>query len=123
MEHPHLVSGLFLPASESVPLELYRSLQDMPDGRFVGSVALTEEERRREGLGGINALLLPPREWSQVYSSVASLERIFEAAGEGRLPDSFTRHLGNVLRDLDNVAVLGVRKLFQRDLSPPPPAS
>ena len=110
MEHPHIWSGWFVPATQAMAqrLGLYRihSVDGVP---VMAKLTLSEELRRREQLLGHCISLLPTGK-EALPEGVHSLLRIGKALREGRLPPRLGHHLGNVLAGADDVA----RKLYRK---------
>ena len=116
MEHPHLVSGLFLPSHPASSTDLYRRPHNTEKKVSVlGALTLSAKALRREQLTNFSAILVPPRSWSQVSKGVASFKRLLSEFRRGSVPEDFVKHLKNVIVDLDDVAIASYRQFYKSE--------
>ena len=124
MEHLYEFSiGIFLPSdSDILKLDFYQaSWRRLGKGttgktRVVAYCTLSSEAQRREQLLHtglfIHRFVGYPAQASKGYKSLQSLVRPIL---RGEVPDDFWRHLGNVITDIDEVAVGAYWRMFKRN--------
>lgn len=117
MEHP---VALWSDAGSIAPLDLsLRYYEDRvpvsmrnqrtPDTTFWGFVTPSPETLRRHKLLNCGiALRRPP---VSEAPSITSARDIKDAVVDGKWPDELATHVGNIVRDLDDVALHGVKKI------------
>jgi choline dehydrogenase-like flavoprotein len=110
MEHPHLWSGIVIPASPSL---VHHALLYAVHGKggvpIMGKLALSEEIQRRKRLRNWCVSLHPAVCPEQVRNPVPggdgvdSLKSILAAIGRGKVPKGIAGHAGRVLADIGGV--------------------
>ena len=117
MEHPHLGSGEIIPSNPNITIALYQShtVNKIP---IVGTLTLEEEVQRREKLVNFSATLTPWSTRREYYKKVAkakgvkSYRHLRRALSQGDMPSDFWKHIGNVIADVDDIAIHVYRKFF-----------
>jgi len=113
MDHPHVVSGVFLPSTPNLPFALY-SPHKVNKTQVWGTLTLAEEVLRDEKLLNFTTFL-QPLDKEAVKKGVASLKFLYRRIRDGEIPDDFWKHLGNVISDIDDVAITVYGKMFNRN--------
>jgi choline dehydrogenase-like flavoprotein len=112
MDHP-VASGLVLAPNARADF----SFTDL--GHDVGGVSpfvqLAPAVRQRLGLLGLRMPLIPVSRYT-ASDGIESFHLLNDALRDGRSPDAFWRHLGNILVDLDMIAEATARRLANRRL-------
>jgi len=109
MEHPHLDSGLFLPAgSRRVAVDLYRR-RSVAGAQIIGVLAPAESALRREQLLNITIKLNPIEPPSK---GMVSAKRLVQGIEQREVPDDIGHHLLNILSDPDDVFDEVYKRLF-----------
>jgi len=109
-EHPHLVSGIFLPSDPELDMRLYT--QFSANGQaFNGALVPAEDTIRAERMLNSSVTFSPvgrrdqdivEAENSQGFESLRAVAR---ALRQKEWPDRLASHIWNMLRDLDDVAI------------------
>ncbi len=119
MEHPHLESGAILLSDPGTPMGLYER-HPVNGIKIFGALALEEETLRRERLQNFSATLVFSKgeEYDRAESSegFGALRYLYREIRRGRMPDAFWKHLGDMITDIDDVAVSLYGRLFKGDL-------
>lgn len=117
MEHPHLWSGIYIPSDpnlfDSTALYKIRMVNEVP---IMGKLVLNEKALRREKLLNYCVSIHPsylPRKF--VPEGINSFRVLRSAFRHGQIPDDFSKHLGNVITNVGDVAV-AVYKKAARDV-------
>jgi choline dehydrogenase-like flavoprotein len=106
MEHPHLVSGLFLPSHRASSTDFYSRIQNTEKNVLVlGVLTLSTKTLRREQLTNFSVVLIQPWSWSQVSRGVTSFKRLLSELRRRSVPEHYVKHLKNVIVELDDVAI------------------
>lgn len=115
MEHPVTETGFVLPTHFKYRFYGYYG-RHYKDGNREGEVKISgylmpsaqtmQENALLHGAFGLNRV-----EWKNISKGVASMRTIIDDIKEGEIPDDFLDHLGNVVSDIDDVAVVTYRKL------------
>jgi choline dehydrogenase-like flavoprotein len=120
MEHPHLWSGIFVPADPGLfdATGLYR-IHEAKGRAIMGKLTLSEEVVRRERLLNYCASLHPkhlpdPRFQSRASKGVDSLNAFRSALGHGELPEGAGEHLSSMLGNFPEIAQHVYRKIRRR---------
>lgn len=112
MDHASIrPSLLVLQAAGSSSTDLYTEAHEVNGGYFRGALAASEKVLRDEQLPNFNFFLFSNSR-SPGQSSAITLRRTL---GRGNMPDDLSRHLANVLTDLDGVTNEMYRKLSGSD--------
>lgn len=115
MEHPGLLSAIWLPSAPQTDLRFYQE-NFAPGGHGVSSMgwlALSRHAVTREKILNYNAWPYPGQGWLYLDGK-ASLDIIRDSLSELEIPDDFARHLGNVARDFDYLMEHGLYNLRSR---------
>ncbi|MBC7250181.1 MAG: GMC family oxidoreductase [Anaerolineae bacterium] len=121
MEHPHLWSGFYVPAGQEIfrRVTLYR-IHAVNGVTIMAKLTLLEEVLRREKLLNYCVSIHPaakPRRlrYPRVETrGVNSLKVLHKAARRGQWPKELSRHLRNILADVDHIAQAGFRSVQSR---------
>jgi choline dehydrogenase-like flavoprotein len=115
MEHPHLWSGLYIPSDpnifNSTALYKIRMVNKVP---IMGKLVLAEEVLRREKLLNYCVSIHPsalPRKL--LPKGINSFRVLRSAIVHGEIPDDFSQHLGNVIANIDDVAIGAYEKVVR----------
>jgi choline dehydrogenase-like flavoprotein len=115
MEHPHLWSGVYVPSDpnifNSTALYKIRMVNKVP---IMGKLVLAEEVLRREKLLNYCVSIHPsalPRKL--LPKGINSFRVLRSAIVRGEIPDDFSRHLGNVITNIDDVAIAAYEKVVR----------
>jgi choline dehydrogenase-like flavoprotein len=121
MEHPHLWSGAYIPSDPRIlnSTGLYRvhTVNRIP---IMGKLTLAEEVLRRERLLNYCVSIHPstrPERLSYERSTskgVDSFKMLRSAIRRGEIPDSFGKHLKNMISDADDIAATAFRNVRRR---------
>jgi choline dehydrogenase-like flavoprotein len=103
MEHPHIWSGWFVPASEAVAgqLGLYR-IHPVDGVPIMAKLTLSDRLRTQEELLGHCVSLLPNAQ-EALPEGVHSFLRMGKALRKGRFPPRFLRHLRTMVLGADDI--------------------
>lgn len=94
MEHPHVHSGIFLPAEKRPPLGLYRE-QDIRGTMVKAALTIGEERMRQERLLGFSVTLTPYE-----LAGAESIDYLKERIAAGEVPPKHTLwHLKRIFGD------------------------
>jgi choline dehydrogenase-like flavoprotein len=114
LEHPQCVAARVRPSNPYLPIRLYQFHR--VKGTFMsGGLELSEAVRRRERLVTVSLDIDPV--YDEVYArawasaGMVSLRHLFTRLRRGDVPDDVGTHLGNVVGDLDDVAVSAYGKV------------
>ncbi len=100
MEHPTMQTGLLLPMENAkVAADLYRH-RAIGGAEIMGVLAFPESLLRREGLLNVSIEIHPVEPASK---GLHSAKRLVQGLKQRKVPDNLSRHLVNVLSDLDDV--------------------
>lgn len=119
MEHPETQAALWLPSDPALDFRFYRvhRIAHGDAGRRIrGSLTLPQELMRRDHLLSIRCELRLARRRSN-GEGAESLDGIVGHLGRGTMPDDLSRHLRQVLADVD-----GLTDRLRRKILGPPPA-
>jgi len=118
MEHPHLWSGIFIPSKPDIfnSTALYRihTVNKIP---IMGKLTLDEKLLRSERLVNYCVSIHPKVSQNLISrhrtesKGVDSLKVLRSAILRRDLPDNFSKHLRNVITDIDDVAIAVYRKV------------
>ena len=117
MEHPHLVSGLFLPSNPDLDVSFYRVFK-REGARANGALVFPASRLREEGMLNVSVTLedVPRQAERYVEAELSTAFESFRALGRsarrGEVPEDFVRHLWNVVSDIDDVAWAGYGRLL-----------
>lgn len=116
MEHP-LIPAMDLQLVGDAPsLSLYTG-QERKDLGVTGYLALKEAVTREEGLLNASASLeigTADQRIAKSLKGIASAVTIWNYLQEGRTPPTFGKHVANLLRDLNRVAIYSYERAFLR---------
>lgn len=120
MEHPHLWSGIYMPAGDHLfdTTALYR-IHAVKGTVIMGKLALEENVLRKEKLlnfcTSIHSRLRPSPRFLPINSSgTESLNRIRSSLSRGERPQKAWKDLAEILKDFDGIAINFYRKLRRR---------
>lgn len=120
MEHLMLPGAMFLPSDPDLPLDLYfEPLSETVRGTAFLSIA--PELMRAEGLLNVRILLMPgaAQELAMKDSDgVLSAAMLWSAVRSRRVPENMSAHIGNVIGDLDKIAIYTYRRAFRSSAAP-----
>jgi len=104
MEHPHLWSGIYMPASPEVfrSVGLYR-IHRVANVPIMGKLAITEDAMRNGKLLNWCASIHPSRRGAPA-KGVESLKSIISEFKKGRLPDELLHHLLAATQDIRGIS-------------------
>ena len=119
MEHPHLESGVFLPSNPVIGIGLYRR-HFVNEVQIYGALSLAEDVLRTERLLNFSATLSFTKgdRYDEAFRSegVRSLRYLYREVRRGNKPDDFLEHLGNMISDIDDVAIAIYGEALKHDL-------
>lgn len=116
MEHPWQKSAVLLLSNPYLPIRLYGSHtstrhENQGSRRrtaIKGALVPSRETQRSLNLVNFRAHLEPLR-----AKGIASLQFLFNAVRKPSMPDDLSKHLGNVIADIDDVARLGYGRIIK----------
>ncbi|NNF98058.1 MAG: GMC family oxidoreductase [Desulfobacteraceae bacterium] len=118
MEHPHLWSGSFIPATLKISHDTFLYQLHRKGGvPILAKIALSEETMRMEQLVNYCVSIHPDYRLSYKYylsgdsAAVASFRELREAWGKRKIPPDFLRHLRSVITDTGAIRRAAYRKL------------
>ncbi|MDL2121674.1 MAG: GMC family oxidoreductase [Deltaproteobacteria bacterium] len=114
MEHPHLWSGIYVPSDLNISTALYKvhTVNKVP---VMGKLTVAEEVLRREKLLNYCVSIHPKlRYQSSASKGVDSFKVLRSAICRGDMPDDFSKHLGNVITDIEGIAINAYRKVRRK---------
>lgn len=117
MEHPHLWSGWYVPASPDIfdKTDLYK-IRVVDETPVMGKLALTEAVLRREKLANYCVSLHPAplplgmRYPAKSSKGIESLKMLRSAARKKKAPPDFGGHLGHIVSDIGGISSAIYRK-------------
>lgn len=126
MEHMHFWSSVFVPSTDVAQKSaaFYTQIHSVNAVPILAKLAVGESAQRREGLLN-HCVQLIPRVMSKPYhypdngrqpitsKGIDSFKAITSAVRHGQVPDDCGGHLGNVARDMGDIAKVGFRKLLR----------
>ena len=123
MEHPGMLSAIWLPSEPDTDLRYYSEHHDTTDQGIssMGWMALSRQAATREKIANYNVWPYKGKGWHYLDGE-ASMDRIIDDLKGFDLPDNFGDHLRNVARDFDYIVdrtLFRLRRKFQDDLQPP----
>ena len=105
MDHPKLVTGSFLPSNPYLNPGLYSGDDHSTKKiRVLGALTLSEEVQRQEKILNYSSTL--ETQYAEQLSAnpgIQSIQRLMHGLRQGKLPERFWEHLGNVIFDIDDV--------------------
>jgi choline dehydrogenase-like flavoprotein len=122
MEHLHFWSGVFFPRTPEIirRMGLYNDIHTVNGVPIVGKLALTEKVLRREKLLNQNIQLFwqkmaDPEKYPLIHSpGVLSFKEMCSALADFRLPTHPVDRLGQVLKEMPNIAAVAWRKVGRK---------
>ena len=114
MEHLSIPAALFLPSDPHLPMGLY-SQQTTSGTRALGYLAFPPETLRREELLNVRIIVAEAslqELTSKASQGVLSAGFLWNAFQRRELADDFTKHLLNVIGDIDDVAIHSYERAF-----------
>lgn len=121
MEHPHLWSGVYVPSDPNIfnSTALYKihMVNKVP---IMGKLTLSEEALRREKLLSY-CVSIHPSAWPSrlryqrtASKGVASFKVLRSAVRRGEMASDFSKHLHNMITDVDDIAITAYRQVRRR---------
>ena len=124
MDHPFVAGGTLVPENRSIfnSMALY-DIRQVNKVSVMGKYTLTPEVIRREKLLNMSAILIPKNEEPvknmQRSEATASAKILLSALRRKKLPQNALRHLGNVISNVEDIAVDLYRSKIKRPEMPP----
>jgi choline dehydrogenase-like flavoprotein len=120
MEHPMIPAANFLPADPALNLEIYRDPQlNGVYGR--GYLRISPRIMREQELLNARIQIMPgvADELAMKNSDgVLSAAMLWKSIREGKAPNDLATHIGNVISDLDQIAIYSFRRAYRGDADP-----
>jgi choline dehydrogenase-like flavoprotein len=124
MDHPLVAGGTLIPENRSIfnSMALY-DIRQVNNVSVMGKYTLTPEVIRREKLLNMSAILIPRNEHPVRHiersEATASAKILLSALRRKKLPKNAVRHLGNVISNVEDIAVDLYRSKIKRPEMPP----
>jgi choline dehydrogenase-like flavoprotein len=106
MEHPRFTGAIIQPSHSNLPLKLYKAHR-VDETLIKGYLVLPDSMQQAERLLDVQVRLSP--EYQLPYTNVgksrgaSSLRTLWDNLRDGEIGDDFSRHLGNVIEDIDDI--------------------
>jgi choline dehydrogenase-like flavoprotein len=123
MEHLHFWSGLFVPSDQDIfkSTVLYNSIQKVNGIPIIGKLSFKDKILRKEKMVnhciqlipriGLNNILDPYLYPDISAEAVASAKMLVSEVGAGNIPEDFSKHIRNIMAEIDNIALAAYRKI------------
>jgi choline dehydrogenase-like flavoprotein len=109
MEHHHGPDGIWILSNPEIDLTMYNK-KSWENGTWVrGFLGISLETQHREKL--LNCGLNIQYEPTLDPKGTQSLKKVLKAIRGGDVPDDFARHVGNIITDIDDIAISAYRRL------------
>lgn len=115
MEHYSGPNGTLILSDPRYMLRMYLKKNRINGTPLSGFLGISSETQRREKL--LNCGLGIRYDPTLKPEGIQSLAAVYKAIQRGDVPDDFARHLGNIITDIDDIAVSAYRRLVGQNPS------